>query len=65
MTNEEAKEILEAMLECMCKSYSGIDEDCERDMCEACNLYYVQGTVVNQEEALRMAVSILEKQEGE
>ena len=58
MTNEEAAKMLTAKVECMERENSGTDLDC--DECELC---YAQGTLGEQIEALRMAISALEKQD--
>ena len=62
MTLEEVIKMLEARLDCMHRSSSGIDVDCNREKCDDCDLNYAQGTVGEQQEALKEAISALEKQ---
>lgn len=63
MTNEEAAKMLIAKVECMKRETSGIDSDCNDRHCDNCDLCYAQGTMGEQKEALRMAISALEKQD--
>lgn len=62
ITLEDAIKMLEARLDCMHRSSSGIDVDCNREKCDDCDLNYAQGTVGEQQEALKEAISALEKQ---
>ena len=62
MTLEEAIKMLESKLNCMHRSSSGIDEDCNSEKCDYCDLNYAQGTVGEQQEVLKEAISALEKQ---
>ena len=62
ITLEYAIKMLEARLDCMHRSSSGIDVDCNREKCDDCELNYAQGTVGEQQEALKEAISALEKQ---
>lgn len=62
MTKSEAKEILEAYMECYRrKTEVAYDYQCDKD-CEACGLNYEQGTVGEHNEAVTMAINALEKQ---
>ena len=63
MTNEEAAKMLTAKVECMKREVSGTDFDCNFRNCYKCDLNYEQGTIGEQIEALRMAISALEKQD--
>lgn len=60
MTPEEAVKMIKAKLDCMCREFSGIDEDCNTSNCDNCRLNYEQGTVGEQMEALRVAISALQ-----
>jgi hypothetical protein len=62
MTNEEAKKMLEAKLECMKRETSGTDIDCNYRNCDECSLCYEQGNMGEQKEALGMAIKALEQQ---
>ena len=63
MIESEAKEILEAYMECYRrKTEVAYDYQCDKD-CEACGLNYEQGTVGEHNEAVIMAINALEKQE--
>lgn len=62
ITLEDAIKMLEARLDCMHRSSSGIDVDCNREKCDDCDSNYAQGTVGEQQEALKEAISALEKQ---
>ena len=61
MTNEEAKKMLKAKLECFENKISGINYDCNMRLCDGCSLNYEQGNMGEQEEALQMAVKALEQ----
>lgn len=60
MTNEEAKKMLEAKLECLKNETSGINHDCNMRLCDGCSLNYEQGNMGEQEEALQMGAKALE-----
>ena len=60
MTNEEAKKMLEAKLECLKHETSGTDYACNQHLCEGCSLNYEQGYMGEQKEALDMAIEALE-----
>lgn len=60
MTNEEAKKMLEAKLECFKNETSGINHDCNMRLCDGCSLNYEQGTVGEQKDALYLAIKALE-----
>ena len=62
MTNEKAKKMLKAKLECLKRETSGTDFDCNNRNCDECSLCYEQGTMVEQKEALDMAIKALEQQ---
>jgi hypothetical protein len=59
MTNEEAKKMLKAKLECLKNETSGINHDCNMRLCEGCSLNYEQGNIGEQEEALELAIEAL------
>lgn len=60
MTNEEAKKMLKAKLECLKNETSGINYDCNMRLCDGCSLNYEQGNIGEQEEALEMAIRALD-----
>ena len=62
MTNEEAKKMLKAKLECFKNEISGINYDCNMRLCDGCPLNYEQGNMGEQKEALQMAIKALEQQ---
>jgi hypothetical protein len=62
MTNEEAKKMLKAKLECFKNEISGINHDCNMRLCDGCSLNYEQGNMGEQKEALDMAIKALEQQ---
>lgn len=62
MTNEEAKKMLKAKLECLKNETSGINHDCNMRLCDGCSLNYEQGNMGEQKEALEMAIQALEQQ---
>lgn len=62
MTNDEAKKMLKAKLECLKHETSGTDYACNQHLCEGCSLNYEQGNMGEQKEALDMAVKALEQQ---
>lgn len=62
MTNEEAVKMLEAKLECMRRDVSGIDDDCNRKLCDECHLCYDQGNMGEQQEYLRMSIESLKQE---
>lgn len=60
MTENEAKEMLQAKLTCMeLELLSSIEKGCDND-CDACVYCYAQGTVAEQKKALEMAIKALE-----
>ena len=61
MTNEEAKKMLKAKLECLKNETSGINHDCNMRLCDGCSLNYEQGNMGEQKEALDMAIKALEQ----
>lgn len=62
MTNEQAKKMLKAKLECLKRETSGTDFDCNNSNCDECSLCYEQGNMREQKEALDMAIEALEQQ---
>ena len=62
MTNEQAKKMLKAKLECLKHETSGMYSDCNRCNCDECSLNYEQGNMGEQKEALDMAIKALERQ---
>lgn len=62
MTNEQAKKMLKAKLECLKRETSGTDLDCNNSNCDECSLCYEQGNMGEQKEALDMAIKALEQQ---
>lgn len=62
MTNEQAKKMLKAKLECLKRETSGTDFDCNTSNCDECPLCYEQGNMGEQKEALDMAIKALEQQ---
>ena len=62
MTNEQAKKMLKAKLECLKRETSGTDFDCNNSNCDECPLCYEQGNMGEQKEALDMAIKALEQQ---
>ena len=62
MTNEQAKKMLKAKLECLKRETSGTDLDCNNSNCDECSLCYEQGNMGEQKEALDMAIKALEKE---
>lgn len=65
MTNEEAKKMLKAKLECLKNETSGINYGCNMRLCEGCSLNYEQGNIGEQKEALDLAIKALEQQPSE
>ena len=62
MTNEQAKNMLKAKLECLKRETSGTDFDCNNSNCDECSLCYEQGNMGEQKEALDMAIKALEQE---
>ena len=62
MTNEQAKNMLKAKLECLKHETSGFYGDCNRCNCDECSLNYEQGNMGEQKQALDMAIKALEQQ---
>lgn len=63
MTNETAKKILQAKLECIKRFTSGNDLYCNRSDCDNCYLNYDQGNFGEQQEALKVAIKILQQED--
>lgn len=62
MTENEAKEMLEAYMECDRRKTEVVYEKRCHEDCDNCELYYAQGTVREHKEAVNMAINALEKQ---
>lgn len=62
MTNEQAKKMIRAKLECLKRETSGTDFDCNNSNCDECPLCYEQGNMGEQKEALDLAIKALEQQ---
>ena len=60
MTNEQAKKMLKAKLECLKRETSGIDCN-DGYNCDECTLNYEQGNMGEQKEALKTAIKVLEQ----
>lgn len=65
MTNEEAKKMLKAKLDCLIRETSGTDIDCNNRNCDECNLCYAQGNMGEQKEALELAIKALDQEPSE
>lgn len=62
MTEQEAKEHLEARLECMNREMAvSYSERCDKN-CDECDLLYAQGTIGEIKETYKMGIKALEKQ---
>ena len=61
MTNEQAKNMLKAKLECLKRETSGTDFDCNNNNCDECPLCYDQGNMGEQKKALYLAIKALEE----
>lgn len=61
MTNERAKNMLKAKLECLRRETSGMDFYCNNSNCNECPLCYEQGNMGEQKEALYVAIKALEQ----
>ena len=60
MTEKEAKIMVESKLHCIeLEDLFGTTKGCDKD-CDGCKYNYLQGTVGEQKEALRMAIKALE-----
>ena len=59
MTNEEARKMLKAKLDCLTYETAGCNYDCNNHLCDGCNLNYAQGNMGEQKEALEMAIQAL------
>ena len=62
MTNEQAKKILIAKLECLKRETSGTDFVCNNSNCDECPLCYEQGNMGDQKKAFDLAIKALEQQ---
>lgn len=63
MANEQAKKMIKAKLECLKRETSGTDFDCNNSNCDECPLFYEQGNMGEQKEALDMAIKALKEKE--
>jgi hypothetical protein len=62
ITRKEAIKMINAKLECMTRDVSGTYYDCNRKLCDECDLNYEQGSMGEQKEYLRMAIQALERE---
>ena len=63
MTNEDAKKMLKAKLECLKRETSGTDAVCNNRLCDNCIYNYEQGNMGEQQEALEIAIKALEQRD--
>ena len=63
MTESEAVEKLRAYLKCQSLQVKGIYEDCNEQLCDNCDLCYMQGTKGEHIASVEIAIQALEKQE--
>ena len=63
MKENEAIEKLKAYLKCQRLQVRGIYEDCNEDLCDNCDLCYMQGTAGEHIKSIEIAIQALEKQE--
>ena len=63
MTVEEAIKRANATVECIEREMSGLDEMCNNNMCDECNLNYERGTIGEYKEWLRMAINAMKLQQ--
>lgn len=61
MNENEAKEKLQAYLECQKKKVTGIHEQCNKDLCDNCELCYAQGTTGEHIASVESAIKALEE----
>ena len=61
MNNSEVLEKLRAYLKCQENKVKGINAMCTHNMCDDCNLCYMQGTTSEHIEAIEVATQALEK----
>lgn len=64
MTNEDAKKIIDARIECIERQISGTDGDCIHNNCDGCKSNYAQGCMEEQKEALKIASKVLRQVSG-
>ena len=60
MTESEAVEKLRAYAKCQSLQVKGIYEDCNNEICDNCDLCYMQGTTGEHCEAIDIAIQALE-----
>lgn len=61
MTENEAKEKLQAYLECQKKKVAGIYEQCNKNLCDNCELCYAQGNAGEHIASVEAAIQALEE----
>lgn len=61
MNNSEVLEKLRAYLKCQDNKVKGINAMCTHNMCDNCDLCYMQGTTGEHIEAIEVAIQALEK----
>ena len=61
MNNSEVLEKLRAYLKCQENKVKGINAMCTHNMCDDCDLCYMQGTTGEHIEAIEVAIQTLEK----
>lgn len=61
MTENEAKEKLQAYLECQKKKVAGIYEQCNEKLCDNCELCYAQGNAGEHIASVEAAIQALEE----
>lgn len=61
MNNSEVLEKLRAYLKCQDNKVKGINAMCTHNMCDNCDLCYIQGTTSEHIEAIEVAIQALEK----
>ena len=62
MEERKAIVMLKAYLKCKEKQISGVNTDCNNNMCDNCDLCYAQGTNGEHKECVEVAINALEKQ---
>lgn len=62
MTKEEAIKRLQARHDCIEKWCKGCHEECNDSLCDECDLNYDMGNMLEQRQALLMAIAALKKE---